>query len=480
MINIKRIAKNTSVFFVSQIINYIICFFIIFYSARYLGVEGFGILSLALAFTGIFGIFATLGLTTLTTREVSRDKSQANHYIFNTLMIRAILSILTFLMVFLTVKLFGYSQIVQNIILIITISMLISSFCEIFNSIFQAYEKVEYQVYGTILNSLIILIGILLIINYEKGIYEIAYTYLVASIFLLLFTLLIFSWKFFIPKIDLDLNFWKPTIKEALPFGITGITGMIYTYTDSLILSLMQGTEVVGWYNAAYRLILILLFLPNAVNIAIFPLMSKLHYKNGKNALKLINEKYFKYMIIIGIPIGVGTTLLSEKFILLIYGGDYINSVPILQILIWTIVLTFAGASFVKILDSTNKQMITTKISGICLIVNIALNLLLIPKYSYIGASIATIITEGILVGSVIYISSKVGYNISSIKILKIVFKVVFASFIMGIFLLYFNSLNLLILLIMAPLLYSITLYLVKGIDNEDIKLFKTIIHIDS
>ena len=53
------------------------------YTARYLGAEGFGILSFALAFTGIFGVFTNLGLSTLTVREVARDKSLASKYLGN-------------------------------------------------------------------------------------------------------------------------------------------------------------------------------------------------------------------------------------------------------------------------------------------------------------------------------------------------------------------------------------------------------------
>ena len=73
----QRIAKNTGVLLASQVVSYIIGFFFVMYTARYLGVEGFGILSFALAFTGIFGVFTDLGLHQLTVREVARDKSLA-------------------------------------------------------------------------------------------------------------------------------------------------------------------------------------------------------------------------------------------------------------------------------------------------------------------------------------------------------------------------------------------------------------------
>ena len=74
----QRIAKNTGVLLASQVVSYAIGFFFVMYTARYLGAEGFGVLSFALAFTGIFGVFSDFGFkSTLVAREVARDESLA-------------------------------------------------------------------------------------------------------------------------------------------------------------------------------------------------------------------------------------------------------------------------------------------------------------------------------------------------------------------------------------------------------------------
>jgi len=74
MNTIQRIAKNTGVLLVSQIASYILGFFFVMYTARYLGAAGFGILSFALAFTSILGVFADLGLRQLTVRKMRETK----------------------------------------------------------------------------------------------------------------------------------------------------------------------------------------------------------------------------------------------------------------------------------------------------------------------------------------------------------------------------------------------------------------------
>lgn len=475
MNTVQRIAKNTAVLLAANIISKVLGFFYVMYTARYLGAEGFGTLSFALAFTGIFGVFSDLGLSPLTVREVARDKSLAKKYLNNISVMKTILVTITFALIVIVINLLGYPEQTIKVVYLISLSVVFNSFTGMFYSIFRAFEKMEYQSLGQILNSTLMLFGVFFAISRGFNVIGFASLYFMISVVALIYSLVISTWKFVKPKMEVDWSFWRRTIKEALPFGLTGISGMIYTYTDSIMLSLMQGDEIVGWYNAAYRLILILLFIPGIINSAIFPTMSKF-YISSQNALKLMCEKYFKIMFIIGIPLGVGTTLLANKIILLIFGSEYRPSIIALQILIWTIVFTFAGAAFVKLFESINKQIIITKISGICVIINILLNLLLIPKFSYVGASFATVITEFILVGSIFIFAYKFGYGIESKKVVKNISKVIIASVVMGAFLWYFKSLNLFILIILAILFYLIMIYIIKGINYEDVQMFKRII----
>lgn len=431
------------------------------YTARYLGAEGFGVLCFALSLTSILGVFADLGLNTLTTREVSRDRSLARKYLGNTIPLKIVLAIITLVIVAQIVNLIGSNDETKDVVYIIALSFIFTTFTGIFNSIFQAFEKMEYQSVGLILSSILMFAGTLFAINQKFSIVSFASIYMIVNLIVLGYSSVICIWKFVLPKLEVDWIFWINTIKSGLPFGITGISGLAYTYTDSIMLSLMQGDEVVGWYSAAYRLTLVLLVIPTVINQSIFPSMSRF-YISSQNSLRSMCEVYCTLMLIIGIPIGVGTTILADKIILLIYGGEYAPSVTVLQTLIWSVVITFTGAAFVKLFESTNKQIIITKISGICLVVNIILNLLLIPKFSYTGASVATVITEFILVGSIFVYTYKSGYGIPRKKLFRSVSKITIASMIMGFFVWYFMDLNLLLLISLAIPLYFSVLYLLR------------------
>jgi len=475
MNTVQKISKNIGLVFISQILTYVFAFFTVVYTARYLGAGGFGILSLALSIGSIFGVFMDMGLSTLIVRELSRDKSVSGKYIMNSILMKLILSILTLGLVFLTVQVIGYNQIESLVIYLITISVTISSFYIFLNAVFQAEEKMEYLSLANIINSVVLLAGTIIGVYLGLSIVYFAVIYILTSIVVLIYCVIVYLKKFWDFNLEIDLKFWKPTIKEAWSFGLISLSYMLYTYVDSIMLSILKGTEAVGWYSAAYRLMYIALILPNAINVAIFPVMSRLYSNSSKKSLNLLNERYFKYMMVFGIPIGIGTSLLAKQIILLLYGTEYYPSIIALQILVWAIVFTFAGASYTQLLQSTNKQLIITKISLVCLVMNVILNLILIPPYNYVGASVTTIITEAVQNGYIIYITYKLGYGTSYKIVLKDLLKIFMATAVMAIFIWYFINLNFFVLVTAAIIIYFIALYIVKGIDEVDIEILKKI-----
>jgi O-antigen/teichoic acid export membrane protein len=345
-----------------------------------------------------------------------------------------------------------------------------------FASIFQAYEKLEYQSIASVLNSILMLIGIFILINYNYGIITFTILYALVAGFILIYYLFILTKRFElpVPKIVIDWDFWKPTIKTAAQFGLMGVFVTIYIWIDSIMLSFMQGDQAVGLYNAAYRIVLLLLFIPAVINTAIFPVMSRL-YGSSTESLKMIVEKYFKYMILIGVPLGVGITLLANQIIILIFGQAFLESAPALQILIWATVFTFGNAAFVQLFQSTDKQLLLTKLTFIGMVINVTLNFILIPKYSYIAASFNTLITEFTILVLVLVFAHRMGYITHGKRLFNDSIKIVVASIIMGMFIWIFNDINLILLVLSSIVLYLFVLFVIKALDNDDVKIMKNI-----
>jgi len=395
MNTVQRIAKNMMVLFLARIVSILFGFFYVMYTARYLGPANYGILSFALALNGIFRVITNFGLDPLTVREVARDKSLARRYLANGIVLKLIFGTLTFLIVALVVNFLRYPGLTRRVVYIITFSTIVTGINNLFNDIYQAFERMEFISIGQILQSVLSLVFAIVAIKLGMDVLYFAMIYLIANLITLGYHIVIMTWKFLKPKIEIDLRFWKSVVKEAWQFALMTIFVSIYYWMDSVMLSYMKGDKVVGWYSAAYNVILLVLVISQIYFTAIFPNLSR-HYKNTQT----FNYIYYKsliYMAFIAFPLGILTTLLSEKIILAIYKEAYLPASLALKVLIWADVCIFISLNFGYVFNALNRQDIATKATGIGALVNVVLNLILIPKYSLVGAAVATVITEFIV-----------------------------------------------------------------------------------
>ena len=472
MNTVRRIAKNTSSLFIAQFFVSILSLILSIYIARSLGDTIFGKYSFAIVFVSIFTIFSDLGYNTLLIRDVARNKSRANRYLNNIMSIRGVLSVIIFVFIIIIINVMGYPADTKNIVYLFGISALLVSLSDVFRVMFRAFEKMEYEAFIRILITIIKVSLGLLVLFLGYGIIELASVFLLLSVFDLLFTFLIYEKKLMKSKTELDFGFWRKTIKIALPLGMLSIFGLIYIRIDTIMLSVMKGDAVVGWYNAAYTLVLGFKAIPHLFMNALFPLMSY-YYVSSKSSLKISYEKSFKYLLLLGLPIAVGITLLADRFIPLFYGQQFINSIIVLQILAWDVLLIFLCKCSSFLLVSSNKQNFMAIIVAFVALINVILNLFLIPSFGYVGAAIATIAAESFLLIAYLYFISR---SIFKVSFHKIIVKPIIACGVMGGFIFQFREINIAILIMISIIIYFGLLYLLKGISDDDISLFKKLI----
>ena len=161
-----------------------------------------------------------------------------------------------------------------------------------------------------------------------------------------------------------------------------------------------------------------------------------------------------------------------ERIITIFYGKDFLSSSPALCVLIWAEVFVFMGVVNNSILISANKQKIDPIFTGTSALVNIILNLILIPKYSYTGAAVASLIAYS--AGPIL------GYFIPATRIysrcmLYYSLKPILASLIM-VGLIFNIRFSFWISIFVAPFVYLVTMYIIKGLRKDDIRLVKSLI----
>lgn len=475
MSGIKTLTKNTAAIMLSQLFSRISSFVLIVCIARYLNDVGLGRYAFALSFTGLFVVLSEIGLRELLIREVARKREAGKKFLNNAIGIKIVFSLLAFGLMCVVINLFHYPQETTFAVYIIGISVIFNSVARLINSLFCAYERMEYESISVVVERIVSSgLGVWLLVM-GRGLREVALALLIGSFFNVMISLYLTSRKITKLSVEMDWGFWKRLLKDALPFGIVYIFVIIYFQIDTVMLSLMKGDAIVGWYNAAYKLIFALQIIPVAFVSALFPIISRF-FVSSKDSLKIAFERSFKYLFIIGFPLAVGTTLLGEKIILSIYGKEFLPSVASLKILIWVATIMFLTYLFGNVLGSIDKQITLVKVAGLNALVNILMNLLLIPKFSHIGASIATFVTE--CVGFMLYFIFLSKY-LHRLPLAKLTFKPIAAGILMGIFILTFGDMSWLLLASLSAVLYFLALFLLKTLNREEVLLFKKALGFD-
>jgi len=479
MSTVQRIARNTTVLLTAQAAGYLLAFFYIMYAARYLGPASFGILSFALAFTAIFAVFGDLGLRPLTVREVARDKSLAPKYLANVTLMKVILVALTFGLIALTINLLGYPAETIKVVYLLAFFVIFQAFTQMFDSLFQAFERMEFQAIGQMLNSALLLGGVIFAIRHGFSVVGFASLYIIAGAIVLFYGFAVMKLKFSDTTsasparvIEFDWSFWKPTIKMALPFSLTVISGAIFLRIDIVMLSVIKGDAAAGWYNVACNLIGVLAFIASAFILAVFPNMARF-FIAAKDSLKIALEKSSKYLFIAGLPLAVGTILLADRIILLVYGAEFAPAVVALQVLCLYLPFRFISFATGWTLASINREPLRTLSAGIAAGINISLNLLLIPSLGLVGAAISTVITQILLFALYFYFVAK---HFHRLPLHKMLIKPVIACLIMGIFIFFVRQINLALLVALAALIYFGMLYLLKTFDADDRRMLNEVI----
>lgn len=460
---VQRVAKNTGIIIIGEIICKIVALFTIIYLARYLHPAEFGKYSFVFAYLAFFGIITDLGLRMILVREMSREALITSKLIGNTYIIKLILTVFAVILSMVIITLTSYPTDTTSYIYIAAFALLFMSFSDFYTAIFQANLKMEYNIIARIIFRILFAILVLGIIFSHGTLMQVMVVMVFSEMVKMVISYL-YSRKFAKPQFEIDFRLWKYLFKEALPLALSSVIWIIYSQIDIVMLSPMKGDASVGIYSAAYRLFEPLVFIGSALMLSMFPLMSK-YFKNSKEKLIKSYELSVKYLLIIALPVAIGITFMADKIILLIYGTEFANAATTLQILIWGLVFIFQYRIFLDLLVAMEKQKISTLSMGVCAIVNVTLNFMLIPILSYNGAAIATLITRAVLFIASFYFVSK---HLQVLPIHKIAIKPVISGLVMGAFMYYFIDVNMFLLVPLAAIVYLMVLLALKTFSEED------------
>jgi O-antigen/teichoic acid export membrane protein len=390
---VRRVLKNTLAVYGKNGFDTAVGLFSIAILARYFNLADFGRYSFIIALVTIFKVVSTMGIDTIFTREVAKDREKAVRFYSSTLIIQLVFSAVTFVIIAIVINIVSSSEIVIKATYLCAIAVIFEFMGKTFSSVFQAFERMEFDTYKTVLSQGAYLLGIVSVAKFDLGLFGVFYALVFAFLLDMMFGFFVVH-KIFI-KFRLKGNLtevWFIT-KEAIPLGVKRIVRKIGFRIDTLILAALKSTIEVGLFHGVYKIIQALIVVAEGSLQAVFPILSK-HYGSSQASFDTVYEKSFKFLTIIGIPFAVFLSAFSHEAITLVLGKKFVAAVPALQILSWVIALMFLSNLMERLLIAGGKQTISTWVSIIALAINVIFDFLLIPRWSIIGASIATLIAE--------------------------------------------------------------------------------------
>lgn len=464
----RTVSKNFLSLIIADFFNNALAFLAIAYLARVLKADGFGKIQFAQAIMVYFLLVVNQGLSTFGVREIARGRMNVKTYTDHILTIRLFLSLVSYILLALFVLCINQSPEIKKLLLIYGFSLFTFSFT--LDWVFQGIEKMEYVALGRIINQIIYVSGLFLLVKNWDQFLRVPAIRVVAAMLGAIILGYIFIKRYGAIKLSYDLEVWREILKQSIPMGISLIVIQLYYSLDTVILGFMKGVTVVGWYNAAYKIVLLFIGFATLFGTAIFPVLSRC-YKESLDQFRKFVLRFSRLTIFFGLPIAVGGTILSDQIIQFVYGSAYQPSVLPLQILIWSVFTVYFNCSFAFCLLASDRQKEYMYSVLIGAAVNLTLNLMLIPKYSMLGASIATIVCEVVTLGLILFYSGRIVKSIPWIDLSK----VIGSSSLMGL-VLYSLSGNLLIKVFIGIAVYLGAMIILRGIHREDVIWLKQII----
>src|SRR5713101_6468181 len=363
--SVSVLAKNIGVLAGSQIITWCASLAWALFVPRALGPGETGVFTLSVAASGILTVLIGLGTRPLLVREISIDRNRASSLISTAIVLRAILAVpmLIVLGSFADLGKFTPEQI-EALFLGWMVCVLYLLF-EPIQAGLQALEKMQYLAYSAILTKTCVsLVSVALVFFGYRAVGLLTLTVIVLAMVLLLHIVWMrrnFSVDWTIRRDQL----WS-LATASIPYLGFALFFTFYLWIDSLMLSVMTPSDVLGWYGLPTKLFGTLMFVPVILSTAWLPRLAAAHAQ-GDDVLWQAARGPLQVVLALSLPVCLGVALVSNNLILFLYGNDFRQAIPV------------------------------------ACVINPALNLILIPYFQSrahngaIGAAISLLVTELVL-----------------------------------------------------------------------------------
>lgn len=384
--------KNASWIIACRIVQSLISLVIGMITARYLGPANYGVISYVSSVVAFALPIMQLGLNQTLVKEFVQAPEKEGKILGTALAINILSSILSMVGSIAFVAFVNAGE--KETILVCALYSL--------TLLFQATEMTRYWFHSKLLSkypSIAMLCAYIVVSFYkiyllvtQKNIAWFALSN-VLDYFLISVILLIIYHKLGKQKLEVDWRLGREMLSRSKYYIIPSLMVMIFHHTDRIMLEIMVGKVETGFYSAAITCIGISGFVFSAVIDSMRPVILEAKKKDPADYETKVIQLY-SIITCISLAQSIGMTLLAKPLVFLLYGEEYAPSAVILAVAVWFVTFSYYGSVRNVWILAEGKQKYLLGINATGAVANIVLNLVLIPIWGGVGASIASVITQ--------------------------------------------------------------------------------------
>lgn len=461
----QTIVKNTFWLLFGNISSRLIKAGLIIYAARILGAEEWGVFSYALSLAAFFTVFTDFGISTVITRESAKDLSVQEKYFSTAIAIKLVMTLVS-IAVLLILAPFIIKQPAAMVLLpIIILLVSLDGMRDFAASLSRAWEKMEIEAAIQILTNIAIVIGGFVALYYFRTSYSLSIGYTIGVGIGMLAAFVPFRRYLKNIRKVFDVKLIKPILYASWPVGMLGLMTATMLNTDTIMIGWFRDLSAVGHYSAGLRIAQIVFMVPALFTAALFPSFAK--FATDKTRFAHAVERSVLILLMIGIPMAIGGTLLAKDIIYLVYGDQYLAGSLAFAIMSLTFIAGFLAPVLGSAIFALNKERQLFAYVALGIGGNFLFNLLLIPRFGIAGAALATLLNQTIIT---IYLSRKLKQEIS-LSIREKLPNMLTASFVLFVAILSLGVLGLhaLIIIPLVAVLYGYILHILQDKTFEEI-----------
>ncbi|HXH13116.1 MAG TPA: oligosaccharide flippase family protein [Alphaproteobacteria bacterium] len=413
----KRILSNSLFRVGGYAIGAALFFAAIVLIARYLGTERFGQFSFILAVASVFQLVADMGVRNIVIRDIALDKAHFRQYLSTARTLLWLLSLLSLGGVVGLAYLLDLTADLRFSMYLAGLAVVITFYGLAYSAVLRAFEEMDWDIVGFVLHKVLFIAFIWLVSRTSLDLQGVFAAMVLANALQWVYYWAVVSRRHGRAKPSLKVAAAWALLREALPLGVAEILRRLTRHMDKLLLAALSTPVALGLFSAAYKFLEAMSPFTTNLTLPLFPVFSR-YARISPGKLFGAYEQSLKFLYALGMPLAVLMFVLSERIVALFFGAAYRDAGAALTLIAPAVVLLLPTSVYGYVFTALGRQRLYMGCVAASLLVNLLLDLLLIPSYSFHGAAVATLAAEAVLFVAGLLALARLGSQLTGLSLL--------------------------------------------------------------